>query len=765
MERQKETVQISGCALQLDGAMKAQLFLLPSDRIALGWKNDRLVLGNPEIPLGWFFQEDEKIFLEAALEASILVNAQPLTEARRLRQGDWIVVEGKAMQVRLPQEKSHEGENAGGVQEGSAKQDIAQDILIGRLPDCGLVIDSPTVSRHHARLFCKGGIWHLEDLQSTNGTFVNGERLFSPVALRPKDRVQIASSAFVFDGTRLLSQDEAGLAITARSLDVTVRDRQIGSAKKILQDVDLVIQPGEFVAIFGTSGSGKSTLLDILASRRSPTSGTVFYAGVDARKSLSAYRSAIGYVPQQDIVHRKIQVADALFYTAFLRLPKDTQEEEARTRVLQVLEDVQMADKANLAVDTPKPLSGGQLKRINLATELVARPKALFLDEVTSGLDAGTDRKMMELFRNLAKKGTTVLAVTHTLENIEYCDLVVLLHQGRVVYVGPPGEAAEKHFKIKKLSDVYERLEEQSAEAWQKIFLDSPLYETYVQKRLAGDRPLGESHGHAAEKPKDPRFDFRQFKTLFRRNLDLFRADPKGLLLFLLPVPILGLMTSLVFESKTNLFPAKVASQMHVSFVLVLAAFLLGALNAVREIVKELPIYIRERAVNLGLGPYVAAKLLPLLMLCAIQCALLLAGAQLGNPLSGSLLKMFIALFSCSFAAVCLGLLVSASVNTSDKALAIAPLLVIPQVVLAGVFVPLEGITKVLAKTLIAAYWAFDAIKASFPAAWRTPPLAGQRALVEVSGYYWLDILALLVMGGAALALVLLVLAAKDKSQ
>ena len=215
----------------------------------------------------------------------------------------------------------------------------------------------------------------IEDLHSTNGTFVNGQRLNGRVRLNQDDRVAIASFAFIFTGEALEPIDTSGrVCVEVRGLYKEVVDRSTKQTRRLLDDINLVIEPGEFVVIFGTSGSGKSTLLDALNGRRPATGGKVLYNGTDLYASFDAFRAAIGYVPQQDIVHRKISVRHALEYTAHLRLPPDTSEEEIRTYIDGVLNKVELAEKAELQIETPAPLSGGQLKRVSLAVELVANP-------------------------------------------------------------------------------------------------------------------------------------------------------------------------------------------------------------------------------------------------------------------------------------------------------------------------------------------------------------------------------------------------------
>src|SRR5258708_32999618 len=86
-------------------------------------------------------------------------------------------------------------------------------------------------------------------------------------------------------------------------------------------------------------------------------------------------------------------------------------------------------------------LSGGQIKRVSLGAELLAEPSLLFIDEATSGLDAGTERRMMDLFRELADDGRSLVCITHNVDNVERCHLVLILAHGKLIFCGPPKEA------------------------------------------------------------------------------------------------------------------------------------------------------------------------------------------------------------------------------------------------------------------------------------------------------------------------------------
>lgn len=276
-------------------------------------------------PYARVFTDSSKIYIEPANETPLTLNGQSLSSASPLAEGDWIAVGPVLFQTRIVRTPS---ESPGGetIRCGSAVLTGPRRVIrIGRHSACDLVIDSPLVSRLHAEILDQDGTMVLHDLGSTNGTHVNARRVVAPVALRGGDRVEIATFAYTFTGTALEPVDSAGrVCVEAHGLGKEVRDRATGEGKQLLHAIDLVVNPGEFVAIFGTSGSGKSTLLDALNGRRPASSGRVLYNGIDLYSAFNLFRAAIGYVPQQDIVHRRISIENALRYTARLRLPPDT---------------------------------------------------------------------------------------------------------------------------------------------------------------------------------------------------------------------------------------------------------------------------------------------------------------------------------------------------------------------------------------------------------------------------------------------------------
>jgi ABC-type multidrug transport system ATPase subunit len=355
-------------------------------------------------------------------------------------------------------------------------------LLIGREKrDCDLFLPHPTVSRYHARLEKVGSSLQVVDLNSDNGVWVGGRRIKAPTYLDEGVRLGIGPFLLTIRNGVLHTIDNSrGMLLEAQHLEKVI-PLPGGLNRKLLDNINLVINPGEFVTLLGPSGSGKSTLMDCLNGRRRATGGRVLANGEDFYKHFENFRQSLGYVPQKDIVHTQLTVYRALYYTASLRLPRDTPREDVQGRLERILQAMELEPHRNTLVGN---LSGGQIKRVSLGAELLAQPSLLFIDEATSGLDAGTEGRMMRLFRELADEGRSLVCITHNVEHVDECHLVLILARGKMVYYGPPGEAPA-WFKVKKISDIYDRLAERDPAEWESLFLASPLYQAFVQERLA----------------------------------------------------------------------------------------------------------------------------------------------------------------------------------------------------------------------------------------------------------------------------------------
>ncbi|HYS47106.1 MAG TPA: ABC transporter permease, partial [Rhizomicrobium sp.] len=397
------------------------------------------------------------------------------------------------------------------------------------------------------------------------------------------------------------------------------------------------------------------------------------------------------------ILHTQLSARRALRYAAELRFPGDTAAPERNGRVEEVLGE--LALKAHGQTRTGS-LSGGQQKRVNVALELLTKPSLLFLDEPTSGLDPGLDKSVMEMMSGLAKDGRTVIVVTHSVANLDVCDrLLVLVPGGRVAFYGPPAEGL-RHFGKEGWAEVFQAFDEYPDRDWADDFRRSPLYAQYVTAGMNGHAP--ESSRRQIPPPPKPRNRLAQLSTLCRRYLAVIASD-RVYLAVLAGAPIfLGLLI-LATPAKNGLGGRAGTNDAAESLLLILiiSACFAGAVNAVRELVKERAIYTRERAAGLSAGAYLLSKLAILGLISAIQAVLLLliGLATRKLPPHGAVLKslpiveLMLAMGVLAVVSMALGLLISASVNTSEKTMPLLMVAVVVQVIFTGGVFALNGKT------------------------------------------------------------------------
>ncbi len=604
----------------------------------------------------------------------------------------------------------------------------AHDTLtIGRDPECDLTLDSPLVSRHHARLERSGPTHVLIDLDSTNGTYVNSQRIERQV-LRAGDIVQIGPYRLTYQ-PHAISQ----VVHSQRGrLDAFHLTRRVEDGHIILNDVSLSIAPREFVAIVGGSGTGKTTLLNAL-SGFDPAEGRVLLNGDDFYRHFDLYRGLIGYVPQDDIIHRELPVGQALKYAAELRLPRDTSEGEIESRIERVLAEVEMEDRYDQIVGR---LSGGQRKRVSIGVELLAEPGVFCLDEATSGLDPGLEKKLMYTLRRLADGGRTIVLVTHATANIKQCDHVAFMGEGgRLVFFGPPDDALQ-FFGVKDFADIYGEIENDAA-AWEKRFRESSYYEQYILPRLqtadssSRNPSVSQSTFVSRAVPLAPRASaWRQFSILTQRYFELVVRDKVLFAILLAVMPLIGLLLNMIARpsalvgdsvqriaqivSESGVYTIAGSAQV-VLMMLALASSLTGIFAASYELVRERSIYRREKLVNLRLRTYLASKWAVLIGFAALQVMALIVvvAFQVQFPFDGILLpgplEIYVTLLLASIAGIMLGLFISAMVANQNSIIYVVLLAVFTQIIFGGVLFDLPGVARPLS-SLTLTRWTVEAL-------------------------------------------------------
>jgi ABC-type multidrug transport system ATPase subunit len=505
----------------------------------------------------------------------------------------------------------------------------------------------------------------------------------------------------------------AGIDLQVVGASVEVAQRGQRRSRPLLSQVSLRLAPASMTAVAGPSGAGKTTLMRLLAGQVAPSAGMVAYNGIDLRKCRGAYASLMGFVPQDDIVHTDLTVGEALFYQARLRLGDDLHPEQRASGIARALAFVGLDAQRTQLVRT---LSGGQRKRVSVATEILNEPHLLFLDEPTSGLDPGLDKRMMLLLRLLADQGRTVILTTHSIAHVNVCDNLVLVGPGgHVIYAGTPGEAAT-WFGVETLGDIFSLIDSPELSARAASRLSPPPSAGQTAELAAAAVEIGLTAPPGPRPGSDllarwwPRVVRSQTRIYASRQARLISRDPVALSFSLLQGIAVSLLTALV--APTPLIWSQNGNAP--MFVFGCAAVWFGMINSVRELVKERTIWRREHLVGARVPAYLASKVLVLGLLGAFQSLSsviviqLTLGLPTGSPLGPSFGTIFVTLWLANMAGMSIGLVTSAMAPSSDRAMSVVPYLLITQLVLCGVLFPLGALKFV--SYFIPARWAVSAL-------------------------------------------------------
>lgn len=664
-----------------------------------------------------------QVVAEASAANPIMLDGKPLEGAASLHHGAVLRIGGRDPGSMVTMEYISPAEMAAPapMQIGFAER---TEVQIGRGPDNDVVLDAPSVSRYHAQVERIGKRFRVKDLESTNGTYVNGEAVSGVVGLELDDEIRIGPYRFVIGEESLEQFDESNeIRVEVRGLNKWVR-----KDLNILQNLSMVLQPREFVVVVGQSGGGKSTFVDAVAGYRPATHGQVSVNGVDVYRSFDSIRNIIGYVPQKDIIHGELTVYEALDYAAQLRMPADTSKEERHARILEVLDDLDLAHRKDVQISG---LSGGQQKRVSIGVELLTKPSLFFLDEPSSGLDPGTETALMQLMRRLADQGRTIILITHATKNVLLADKVVFLARGGyLAWFGPPDEALEyfDNYRAERdrrtgaieFDDIYALLADPShgdATDWAERYQHHPAYlENVVEPLQAGESEL--SLASAAQRAVKPVVDkvrrqvstFRQFLILSSRNMRILTRDRFSLALLLAAAPIVGLLdvvlAILLGRSPFDFVEGNIGAVLITMFLLAVYGVMVGGLSQMREIVKEGEIYRRERLVNLKILPYVMSKIWVAGLFALYQAAAYTIIHYLAFSMPGGVLEfvlIYVTLALATMAGMMIGLFSSALSPTANAAPMLVIIFMIPQIVLGGAVVPLPPTVSAVTSTS----WAF----------------------------------------------------------
>ena len=559
-------------------------------------------------------------------------------------------------------------------------------IIVGRDSSCDLRINDTRISRRHASIKkITNDKFLLKDLDSLNGIYVNGSKVNGSRTISKKDNIFLGKYLLKIDGRAKDLSDE--LAISAIGIEKVYPNQKKG--KKALHKMDISVPSRSLLAIMGPSGCGKSTLLKSLNGESPPTKGKVLIFNQDLISNYEYLKTQIGYVPQDDIVHKQLTVEQSLYFAAKLRIA-NINNDDINIKIDQILSELNISHiKKNLISD----ISGGQRKRVSIAIELLTDPMLLFLDEPTSPLDPQTIEDFLNILKKLSENGTTVIMVTHKPEDLDYMDEVIFMadnNGGKIVYYGDSTKYKD-YFNVNNAVSVFSQISGGNSKKWvDKYSNPRPLSTTQDREKILVNKSNQSSVG--------------QFFWLTYRYFKIKTNDRVNTSIMLLQAPIIAALACLVFNEVT----------LSVLFIMAVSSVWFGSTNAAREIVGELPIYKRERMYNLRLIPYIFSKITVLSLFSIIQSFVFVYilyfnygnsdyDLFFNNPFSAFIWMSFLTI-SSTF----LGLLLSAIFDTSEKVLAVVPIVLIPQIMLAGLVAKIGSKTVEFISYLTFTRWGIE---------------------------------------------------------
>ncbi|CAE7759180.1 ABCG2 [Symbiodinium sp. CCMP2456] len=537
--------------------------------------------------------------------------------------------------------------------------------------------------------------------------------------------------------SRQLSQEANVEEISMEWTDLTFT---IGS-HQILSNITGMIQPGKLTGVFGPSGSGKTTLLNILAGRQNTKAGGMSLSGQITTGGVPvdpvSFRSNIAYVMQDDSLLPFETPRECLYFSACLRLPRSVTEEQRQEFVQSLLNTLHLERCSTTIVGSAlvKGISGGERKRTSVGIELITNPRMLFLDEPLSGLDSYAAYTLVIALKELAEANVPVLCTVHqpSSEIFAKFDDVIILHGGEVTYHGP-AEHIATHFDVlgypcpsnfNPADHVMFLLQKEMPEKLQNIktaWLDSGTFKK-MHEQITNFRGQGNARPSSVL-PEQTGASFCQQLAMLLVRETRGTIRNKGVLFARLGMSLfLACMYGWLFSgsaaqgdnnhsTEKNCVPnnfsyAGCQSDWQAHFGTIVSLSIMAMMGAAQPVLlqfpQERPVFLREYAAHqslcckevwfrYGVVPYFISKTIvemPVVLLAQIVTFLV---TYWWMGLHGSVLLLVLVSWGLGVTSSSLALLVGCGVSTAQKAIQLAPLTLIPQMLFSGLFVPVAKI-------------------------------------------------------------------------
>jgi ABC-type multidrug transport system ATPase subunit len=550
---------------------------------------------------------------------------------------------------------------------------------------------------------------------SMNGQLLHADKVY-PISQGSSIKGYNISPIYYWDITMQFLKEEFGssrVVYEVNNLEYRFKSGEVG-----IHHMTFSGESGRMIGIMGASGAGKSTLLSVLNGINPPSDGEVLINGISIHKESEKIKGLIGYVSQDDLLIEDLTVFENLYFNAKLCFG-NLDDSEITERVENVLKNLGLFEIRNMKVGSilNKKISGGQRKRLNISLELIREPAILFLDEPTSGLSSRDSENILDLLKELARKGKLLFIVIHqpSSDIFKMFDKLIILDTGGyMIYNGNPVDSIE-YFKRKIGQANYNESEcyacgnvnpEQIFDIVEtRVFTESGIPTETRRVSPAEWRNMYEADrkseiydkgGHLPEISFKAPAKLKQFVLFSKRDILAKISDFQYLVITLFEAPVLAFFLSFLVRyfdesAKSPHYYLIDNSNLPVYiFMSVVVAIFMGLTGSAEEIIKDRKILKREAFLNLSWNSFLMSKVFVQFAISGIQAFTFVVIGNGITGIRGMTFYYWLILFSCWANANILGLLISDSFRNVVTIYILIPFLVIPQIILSGILVKFE---------------------------------------------------------------------------
>ncbi|MGJ8656394.1 MAG: ATP-binding cassette domain-containing protein [Akkermansiaceae bacterium] len=582
----------------------------------------------------------------------------------------------------------------------------------------------------------KTSIGQLEIIEAERGIFVKQQLIRQNCELNDGVLIRLSASQGIRCRFTDGFIDEERTVIRELRLDGV--SHEFNEGETALDNIDLSVSRGEMLCIIGPSGCGKSTLLSSVAGQLKPTRGHIRLNGISLYIHRERLAPFITYMPQEEALNANLTVREHLDHACSIRRPQISRREQSK-RIDGILAELALQPLAHRKVGSPgdKSISGGERGRLNLGLDLGSAAEILLFDEPISGLSSKDSEHVAETLKSTAQDKIVIASLHRPGSSVlSLFDKVLLLDKGgRIAFFGTSSEMFEyfKHACLELQIPIRRRhnLEQDSAADFVFDVLETPLHnltqsnntdyarrfpprfwqERFESHRLlesvaSGELPAQTQIGEAPRADDNMPIPISRKRTLkdhvilfhthMRRSV-LSKFRNKGTLYStILEAPLLAFLIGLTlrasdegsyeFGASTNLI--------EYLFLSVTVGMFLGLTNSATEILRDKPVLRRERNHRYGTGIYVIAKFKTLSLLAILQAGIYIAIGNYMLEIEGMFLYHWFWMSLTAIVGTAMALLISSIVSTERAALSAVPLLLVPQLLLAGALVKFEDMNR-----------------------------------------------------------------------